>query len=364
MPHLTPTLTPIQSEALTHVMRIARAQESSAQARLSGLLTRTHCDPDLLKAALERVQTVARVAVHFHPDRLDAQGQTVAESLLQTGLYRNQFETGLSNGGLTAFRGGARDGWEQALFGGVYQRPVATPQERPKYGALDLMGYSDGASPRFGSCYFRLRQKVCERCSFTNRDSYYSPDVFGTLSHLSLLLGSLCEELELKGRVLGLEGVSVARFLARLSQLSYPGVAGAAIYGRTLDDYVEAQIHGSILLPEDVETLVADPAFRGTPVGTTLEQLCIRYGIALDWHGGFRVKADDISDGFRGPEVPELARLIAGDGFLDTAMLGRAAAALWHSPSDWNRFGTPAECLQLVKRLWHALAFYGRPLQG
>ena len=361
---MTQTLTAIQSEALAHVMQAARAQIPATDARLKELLERSRCDSSLLMSALQRVQEAARVVVHFHPDRLDARGITVAESLLQSGLYRNQFETGLSNGGLTAFRGGMRDVWELGLFGGVYQRPEVTPPDRPKYGALELLCYADGASPRFGSCYFRLRHPVSHRCSFTNRDSYYNPDVFGTLSCFTPLLVSLCEEVEQKGRVLGMEGISVAQFLSRLSQLSYPPVAGSGAYGRTLDDYVEAQIHGSLVLEEDVETLVADPAFRGTPVGTTLKQLCTRYSIVLDWHGGFRVLARDIPEAFRGAEVPLLAQFIAGDGFLDTAMLGRAAASLWHSPADWSAFGTPAECLQLLKKLWHALAFYGQPLQG
>jgi len=110
------------------VMQAARAQIPATDARLKELLERSRCDSSLLMSALQRVQEAARVVVHFHPDRLDARGITVAESLLQSGLYRNQFETGLSNGGLTAFRGGMRDVWGLGLFGGVYQRPEVTPR--------------------------------------------------------------------------------------------------------------------------------------------------------------------------------------------------------------------------------------------
>jgi hypothetical protein len=124
--------------------------------------------------------------LHFHPDRLKASGESVAESLLREGVYRNQFETGLSNGGLTAFRGGERDNWEKRLFGGAYQKVNVEAAERPKYGALDLMNYSDGAAPRFGSCYFRLSHEVSKRCSLTDKDSFFQPEGFGTIDHLGV----------------------------------------------------------------------------------------------------------------------------------------------------------------------------------
>lgn len=59
------------------------------------------------------------VTVHFHPDRL-VDGSTVLAGLARSGRYLSQFVTGVSNGGLTAYRGGARWGWESRLFGGVY----------------------------------------------------------------------------------------------------------------------------------------------------------------------------------------------------------------------------------------------------
>ncbi|HEX2880761.1 MAG TPA: DUF3626 domain-containing protein, partial [Polyangiaceae bacterium] len=63
--------------------------------------------------------------MHFHPDRIGIGPLTVAEALLDSGQYRNQFETGLSSGSTTAFPGGARDAWEEALFDGAYQRDDA-----------------------------------------------------------------------------------------------------------------------------------------------------------------------------------------------------------------------------------------------
>lgn len=57
------------------------------------------------------------------------------------GVYRNQFETGTSNGGLTARPGGARWRWEQRIFGGAYDDAPAG--ERPRYGALNHRRHPD-----------------------------------------------------------------------------------------------------------------------------------------------------------------------------------------------------------------------------
>ncbi|MDR4458522.1 DUF3626 domain-containing protein, partial [Bacillus tropicus] len=63
----------------------------------------------------------ARIALHFHPDRLDSSRKSVAEALLEQGIYKSQFETVLSNGSVSAYPGGERDLWEQRIVGGAYK---------------------------------------------------------------------------------------------------------------------------------------------------------------------------------------------------------------------------------------------------
>ena len=48
-----------------------------------------------------------RVTLNFHPDRL-VRGEPVLAVMARDGVYRSQFETGTSNGGLTAHPGGDR----------------------------------------------------------------------------------------------------------------------------------------------------------------------------------------------------------------------------------------------------------------
>src|SRR4051794_5305477 len=88
-------------------------------------------------AALSRGEALdpsLHVTLQFHPDRLH-RGEPLLHVLRREGIYRSQFETGTSNGGLTAHLGGDRWTWESRMFGGAYDSAPA--HERPKYGALN-----------------------------------------------------------------------------------------------------------------------------------------------------------------------------------------------------------------------------------
>ena len=320
---------------------------------------------EALDDATRAIRDHARVVLHFHPDRLDREGHCVVESFLQEGLYRSQFETGLSSGSLTAFPGGERDSWEERLFGGAYQAPGVSLAERPKYGALELVRYADGPAPRFGSCYLILRRPVSERCSFTYGGSQdpLTLERSGTLAAMDCVIAAMLEEVAKGGNVLGLYDTSAAGLLARLpEELSspYPGPALRRV-GRSLDSFIEAQVHGAVELKSDAEWLVADPAFRGTPIEDCIRAVCSKYGIALDWHPGFVLPVNKVPDDFRGPAMPPLARRIAGDDILDVAKIGRAAVSLRLEPESWQDWGTYADTLQHLKQLWHVLVQYGMP---
>jgi hypothetical protein len=88
-----------------------------------------------------------RVTLNFHPDRL-VSGVPILETMARDGVYRSQFETATSNGGLSAHPGGDRWLWESRLFGSAYD--AAPAGERPKYGSLNFRDRSTGGSPRFG----------------------------------------------------------------------------------------------------------------------------------------------------------------------------------------------------------------------
>lgn len=245
------------------------------------------------------------LTLNFHPDRLH-DGQPLLAALLASGVYRSQFETGTSNGGLSAYEGGARWQWESRIFGGAYD--AAAPAQRPKYGALNFRCYPFGGSPRFGSAHLRLRPEVAARCTFCYPDSVFEPSHFGVAERCDLVERALAGEQDM------------------------------------LDDYIEAHVHGPIRLHEDVEALVLDPCYRGTPV----EVLARRFPCALEWHGGFRLSVDvlRLHPEYRGPKFVALGIALARDGWLDPGVIGAAAAGGRHDPQD-------------LKKVWHYLARFG-----
>lgn len=247
-----------------------------------------------------------RVTLNFHPDKPHG-GIPLLQALLDDGIYRSQFETGASNGGLSAFPGGARWLWESRIFGSAYDG--ADPAERPKYGALDFRRRTTGASPRFGSAHLRLRADVLQRSTFCYPDSVFEPEHFGTPQHMDLI-----------------------------------GRAQAAACPDLLDDYIEAHVHGVLRLDRDVEALVLDPCYRGS----SLEQLALRFPCAVEWHPGFRLAVETLRQhaDYRGQEYVELGARIARDGWLDPVCIGRAA---------WSGRYDP----QALKKVWHYLARFG-----
>ena len=362
--------------ALTQVLDLVHHQEAVSSSYIAEVLHRAGAEITAYGAAMECVRAHARVVIHFHPDRLGTKPIPVAEALLNEGVYRNQFETGLSTGGLSAFPGGARDSWERSLFGGAYHVSGVSDSERPKYGALELIRYADGPIPRFGSCYFVMHPTVSSRTSFTfaGSEDPQATKRLGTISRLDNVMAALFAEIEAGGMAappwppfraptLGLSNLTVARLLDVLCELARPRIEPADLpAGRVLDTQIEAQVHGPVDLQEDVELLVADPAFAATSTGEVLRQIAARYGFPLSWHCGFRLSAGQIPDDFRGQAMPRLARRIAGENeIIDAAVIGTAEASLYHHPDAWADWGSRAEVLQHLKQLWHVLVHYGAP---
>ncbi|MFD4623829.1 DUF3626 domain-containing protein [Streptomyces sp. NPDC058475] len=248
-----------------------------------------------------------RVTLNFHPDRL-ARGLPILEALAQDGTYRSQFVTGTSNGGLTAHPGGDRWRWESRIFGMAYD--TAPAHERPVYGGLNFRRQRVGASPRFGSSHFRMTGEALRRATFCYPDSAAEPCEFGVADGMSLIALAEADDRD------------------------------------ALDDYIEAQVHGQVVLARDMEALVLDASYRDTPV----EAAARRLPCPVEWHPGYRLSVEELSrhPDFRGPRFVELGARIAEDGHLDPRIIGSAAATGHHDPQD-------------LKKVWHCLARFGAP---
>nr|WP_210292226.1 DUF3626 domain-containing protein [Aurantimonas endophytica] len=246
------------------------------------------------------------ITINFHPD-IAVGGEAVIDLLVTHGTYRSQFETGTSSGGLTAFRGGDRWNWESRIFGSAYDE--GHPSLRPKYGALNHRHDPVGGSRRFGSCHFRMAQHVRPRTSFCYPDSHLQPRDFA---------------------------IDDVRRLVRLAEENQYAL-------EPLDNYVEAHIHGPLMIVDDVEAIVLDPSFRATGV----EEAARLLGCRVEWHEGFCLSFDRLADckTFRGSEAADAIVRIAVDSAVTPAILGRARDRL----IDY----------QTAKWVWHCIAKFG-----
>lgn len=272
----------------------------------------------------EHSPAAAAIHVHFHPDWMVpdwmvpdgiVQDQPLLALLCQQGRYQSQFESGRSNGSYSPQPQGERWQWENQQFAGAYNH--ADPAERPVYGAVDLapLGYPAhqgyGAAPRFGSAYLQLHSAATARSSFCDPDSYWQP------RHVGLWQQMDWQQLH-------------------CLQLADP-----------LDHYVEAQVHGGLLLARDAAAIWLDPCYRDTPLAQAVQ----KSGLALRFHPGYRLQVDQLAQAsqYRGAEVAALlAELLQrAPGGLTPADLGQAQAC--------HRYPAP-----LLKKAWHCIAQLGR----
>ena len=113
-----------------------------------------------------------------------------------------------------------------------------------------------------------------------------------------------------------------------------------------LNDYIEAQVHGGVVLARDVEALVLDASYRGTPV----EAAARRLPCPVEWHPGYRLTVTELRRhaDYRGQEYADLGARIAERGVVDPRVIGDAAR-------------TGRYALQDLKMVWHTLARFGAP---
>jgi len=357
-------LTEEQRRAIAAAERRALGLRAEARARIDASLRAASVDEAGYREAVARLREQGRVALAFHPERLSRSGRTVAEGLLADGAYRTQFETGLSSGSTSAFAGGERDEWERRLFDGAYHRPDAVLSDRPRYGALFLVAHPDGPAPRFGSCYFVLRPEVSRRCTFTLLGSQdeRSRESIGTLEVLEPTMAAVLRHVEEEPAPFGVPGLTVRGLVAAM-RAGLPGAPRGVTddrLGRALDTFVEAQVHGPVDLARDVEALVVDASFRGSPVADTLAEIASTYGFSLAWHPGFTLAAEAVPETFRDYPTRKLAERISAS-VIDAPAIGAASNDFVLNPDAWRSFGSPSEIHTCFRRLWHALVLLGAP---
>ena len=360
-------LTDSQLSAIDCFRQHAIKRKDDASSTIRHILKMSNISDNLYENSINKLKEHAQVAFHFHPDRLDADMTTVAESLLNSGMYKSQFETRISNGSVSAHSGGDRDLWEKELYKGAYHSGEFDGKERAKYGALNVFKHPDGPAPRFGSCYFLLKPEVSKRCTYTYLDSHNIPEERGTIDEFDDIISALFIEIFTRDFALGEHDLNTTKFIKFLSnEIAIPRKDFQRDNSkRNLNHYIEVQVHGDVSLEKDVDCLVADPSFKNTDTGNHFQEMAKKYGFKLFWHSGYSLNLDGVPLDFRGPKMPSLAkRVISSGSHLTTKMLGDSAQSLKSNPDLWSDRGSFDEVLQELKLLWHVLVTFGTPLEN
>eukprot|EP00930_Biecheleria_cincta_P037431 TRINITY_DN25693_c0_g1_i1.p1 TRINITY_DN25693_c0_g1~~TRINITY_DN25693_c0_g1_i1.p1 ORF type:complete len:1416 (-),score=266.94 TRINITY_DN25693_c0_g1_i1:75-4322(-) len=155
-------LVPRQRAALAHVRSNATANHERALPEVRARFEQLGYDEEVLQCVFGWIQDLAPTCVHLYIDK-------VGRFLEVDEYYRNQFETGTSEGALDSGNT-IRIGWENELFGGCYDG--SKPFERCKYGALGVMNDYRGITSayQYGDSYMVLKD-VRLRCTFAATDS-------------------------------------------------------------------------------------------------------------------------------------------------------------------------------------------------
>ena len=341
-----------QAKAISNVRAYAEKYKTENQAFVEQICEMFNVDLNFLHHKVIN----SPITLNFHPDRQSNNQLLIIDSLMQQGLYHGQFHTGTTNGGKSAYIGGDRFLWEQRLFCNAYPHDS---KERPKYGALNLFNYSDGASVRFGSSFFTLKSECIKKCTFAYGDSSTNPTALCTSDTFVNILAAVFEDVQKNkkflDKLISTEQETLAILLNTVKD-SY--------LGRNLDYFIEVHIHGDVSLTDDVDCFHLDESYQNGIIAEKAELLCQKYGIGLSWIPKRQLAVEDIGEFFRGAKIPLLARKINNtfgnnQDVINAALIGMASCDSMSNPIAWQDIGSESEIFQYFKQLWHTVAYFG-----
>lgn len=179
----------------------------------------------------------APISVHFPLHAIDG--------ILQDGRLKNQFETSWSEG---SYDPDFRRKIEHRLFN---LSPDEDYDVRPVYGALDPFHdqpgtelFHKGPAAGYGPIWFRLKPEVKARSTFTPWDSFSVEDTPHYVHSI--------EGIHHLARIAALDGKDLHDYFADPRTTPRP----------RFYNYIEAQIHGGVYLPEDVAEIHIGSRFK------------------------------------------------------------------------------------------------------
>ncbi|CDJ36236.1 uncharacterized protein EMH_0053010 [Eimeria mitis] len=230
-------LTGIQQQVMEYVASNSEAESAAAKARLQkSWAVFNISDQDFSKIELYLAKKVPLTI------RVDIQG--LFPYLIHDPFYRTCFETNIKGSVYLE----ARREFEAVLFNNLYEHPSVQPQDRPKYGVLNMVchPFSDSRVSSFGSAYLLLKDSLRTRR-------------VGTLDHMWHIVETLSNH-------------EITRIHAVAT-----GIRAKATVSPD-SKYSEIQIHGMIDVRKDVAAIVVQRKdLESNRTGPLIQELSKRY---------------------------------------------------------------------------------------
>lgn len=223
-------LTPVQQRVMEYVAATSATQSSEAKERLKKAWKAFNISENDLSAV--EVYLAKKVPLTIRVDI-----QSLFPYLLGDPFYRTAFET-MNKG--TAYLQSRRE-FEKALFNGLYEDISVLPQDRPKYGVLNMVcnPFSDTRVSCYGSAYLLLKDNLRARTTVaTSKENLgtYTRHV-GTVDNLWHVIETLSPH-----EITRIHAVATGR---RAKATVSPD-----------SKYSEIQIHGMLDMRKDVAAIV------------------------------------------------------------------------------------------------------------
>eukprot|EP01059_Diplonema_ambulator_P019901 TRINITY_DN33581_c0_g1_i1.p1 TRINITY_DN33581_c0_g1~~TRINITY_DN33581_c0_g1_i1.p1 ORF type:complete len:381 (+),score=82.91 TRINITY_DN33581_c0_g1_i1:37-1179(+) len=243
----------VQQEVLRHVVKSSKKRSEAAYPELLLRVKSLNFTEQHLKRCLKYIRDEAPIIIHVS---LDQAGRL--KKMLHDTHYRNQFETGTSNGTLDHT---TRKGWEARLFNNIYDENSVRGFQRPKYGCLNVVKDPFGIAPatQYGDSYLELKA-VRLRCSFVDQDSSSTSCELACCEWYAHVCNAFTKA-ELKA-------------LLQVGNGILPFEPSSCI-----STYKEVQIHGEICLSQNIERVVVAIRHKKHPnIIKDLKEFCKKYG--------------------------------------------------------------------------------------
>eukprot|EP01064_Diplonema_japonicum_P007195 TRINITY_DN14894_c0_g1_i2.p1 TRINITY_DN14894_c0_g1~~TRINITY_DN14894_c0_g1_i2.p1 ORF type:complete len:381 (+),score=76.01 TRINITY_DN14894_c0_g1_i2:41-1183(+) len=243
----------IQQKVLHYVVKSSKRRSEEAYPCLLKRTKSLNFTEEHLKKCLKYIRDDAPIIIHIS---LDQAGRL--RKMLHDTHYRNQFETGTSNGTLDHT---TRKGWEARLFSNIYDTHGAKGFQRPKYGCLNVVRDPYGIAPatQYGDSYLELKS-VRLRCSFVDQDSSSTSCELACCEWYAHVCNAFTKA-ELKA-------------ILQVGNKILPFESSSCI-----STYKEVQIHGEISLSQNIERVVVATRHKKHPnVIKDLKEFCKKQG--------------------------------------------------------------------------------------